>query len=116
LLSRFAPLSIDMQQAVVADQAVLRGKDKFDYVDNEEQPKSTLELARETMQHNEEVVDTETVDTETGEVSAVEPEVKLSDKLKEKLNIDTDKVISGKATKGGNKKNDVPVTLFENEK
>lgn len=81
LLSRFAPLSVDMQQAVVADQAVLRGKDKFDYVDNEqEQPKSTLELAREAMQHNEEAVDAEVVDTETGEVIEDVPEAQAEEK------------------------------------
>lgn len=66
LLSRFAPLSVDMQQAVQADQAVMRGDNNFSYVDNE--PKSTLELAREAMQRTEDVVDAEAVDTETGEV------------------------------------------------
>lgn len=66
LLSRFAPLSVDMQQAVQADQAVMRSDNNFDYVDNEkEEPKSTLDLAREAMQHAEEV---EAVDTETGEI------------------------------------------------
>lgn len=34
LLKRFAPLSIDMEKAVQADQSVLRGDDKLDYVDN----------------------------------------------------------------------------------
>lgn len=66
LLSRFAPLSVDMQQAVQADQAVMRSDNNFDYVDNEkDEPKSTLDLAREAMQHAEEV---EAVDTETGEI------------------------------------------------
>lgn len=67
LLSRFAPLSVDMQQAVQADQAVMRGDSNFSYVDNE--PKSTLELAREAMQAE----DVEpVVDTETGEVTETE--------------------------------------------
>lgn len=64
LLSRFAPLSVDMQQAVQADQAVLHGEHKFEYVDNEPTTKSTLDLAREAMAE----VDAEVVDTETGEV------------------------------------------------
>jgi len=83
LLSRFAPLSIDMQQAVQADQAVMHGENKFNYVDNEqdEQPKSTLELAREAMQHAEEVVEPdEVVDTETGEVIEDMPEAQAEEK------------------------------------
>lgn len=69
LLSRFAPLSVDMQQAVQADQAVMRGDSNFSYVDNE--PKSTLELAREAMQA-EDVEPEPAVDTETGEVTETE--------------------------------------------
>lgn len=34
LLKRFAPLSIDMEKAVQADQSVMRTDDKLDYVDN----------------------------------------------------------------------------------
>ena len=34
LLNRYAPLSVDMQNAVQADQSVLHGDGKFDYVDN----------------------------------------------------------------------------------
>lgn len=34
LLNRFAPLSVDMQSAVQADQSVLHGDGKLDYVDN----------------------------------------------------------------------------------
>ena len=69
LLSRFAPLSVDMQQAVQADQAVMHGDSSFHYVDNE--PKSTLELAREAMQA-EDVEPAQVVDTETGEVTETE--------------------------------------------
>lgn len=67
LLSRFAPLSVEMQQAVQADQAVMHSDSSFEYVDNDQQGsgKSTLDLAREAMQRAEE---TEIVDTETGEV------------------------------------------------
>ncbi len=67
LLSRFAPLSVDMQQAVQADQAVMHSDSSFEYVDNDQQGsgKSTLDLAREAMQRTEE---TDIVNTETGEV------------------------------------------------
>lgn len=65
LLNRFAPLSVDMQQAVQADQAVMHGDNRFEYVDNEPATKSTIDLARQAMQHTEEV---EAVDTETGEI------------------------------------------------
>lgn len=34
LLNRYAPLSVDMQNAVQADQSVLRGDGKLNYVDN----------------------------------------------------------------------------------
>lgn len=34
LLNRYAPLSVDMQNAVQADQSVLHGDGKFDYLDN----------------------------------------------------------------------------------
>ena len=34
LMNRFAPLSVDMQNAVQADQSVLRGDGRLDYVDN----------------------------------------------------------------------------------
>ena len=85
LLSRFAPLSVDMQQAVQADQAVMHGENKFNYVDNEQdEPKSTLELAREAMQQAEDVVDAEAVDTETGEVIEDMPEAQAEEKPSKK--------------------------------
>lgn len=34
LLNRFAPLSVDMKEAVQADQSVIHGEGKLDYVDN----------------------------------------------------------------------------------
>ena len=47
LLNRFAPLSIDMKNAVQADQSVLRGDGKFDYVDNT--PDQLTEIAKNAM-------------------------------------------------------------------
>lgn len=35
MLSKFAPLSTQMEKAILADQAVIRGEDKFSYVDND---------------------------------------------------------------------------------
>lgn len=67
LLSRFAPLSVEMQQAVQADQSVMRDDKSFEYVDNESSTKSTLDLAREAMAA-EEAEATEVVDVQTGEV------------------------------------------------
>ena len=68
LLNRFAPLSVDMQQAVQADQAVMHGDNRFEYVDNEPATKSTIDLARQAMQQPEDVdnedVDNEDVDNE----------------------------------------------------
>jgi len=47
LLNRFAPLSVDMMNAVQADQSVLRGDGKLDYVDNT--PDQLTEIARNAM-------------------------------------------------------------------
>lgn len=75
LLNRFAPLSVDMQQAVVADQAVLRGKDKFDYVDNEPEDKPSLaDVAKAAIE------DTDAVDVQTGEVLEEQPEETTTEK------------------------------------
>lgn len=38
LLSKYAPLSVEMQNALKVDQAVVSGDEKYDYVDNQEQP------------------------------------------------------------------------------
>ena len=46
LLSKYAPLSVEMQNAIKADQAVVREEDKYDYVDNQEQPAPQTESAR----------------------------------------------------------------------
>lgn len=37
LISKYAPLSVEMRDAIKVDQAVLRGEDKADYVDADEQ-------------------------------------------------------------------------------
>ena len=53
LLNRFAPLSVDMFSAVQADQSVIKGDGKLDYVDNS---KSQLtELAESAMVEDAEV-------------------------------------------------------------
>ena len=53
LLNRFAPLSVDMFNAVQADQSVIKGNGKLDYVDNS---KSQLtELAESAMVEDAEV-------------------------------------------------------------
>lgn len=39
LLNRYAPLSIELQKAVLADQSVIRSDGTFEYVDNEQEAK-----------------------------------------------------------------------------
>lgn len=55
LLNRYAPLSIEMQKAVIADQAVLHGDGKLDYVDNSKP--SLAEVAKSAMAEDAEVED-----------------------------------------------------------
>ena len=38
LLSKYAPLSVEMRDAIKADQAVMQKPDEYDYVDNQDQP------------------------------------------------------------------------------
>ena len=38
LLSKYAPLSVEMRDALKADQSVMQGSEQFDYVDADEQP------------------------------------------------------------------------------
>lgn len=38
LISKYAPLSVEMQNAIKADQSVMRQPEQYDYVDNQEQP------------------------------------------------------------------------------
>lgn len=54
LLSKYAPLSVDMQTAVKVDQAVITDLNSYDYVDSQEQPaqvatESAKEKAEEVM-------------------------------------------------------------------
>lgn len=45
LLSKYAPLSVEMQSALKVDQAVVSGDDKYDYVDNQDQPQSEAQTS-----------------------------------------------------------------------
>lgn len=38
LISKYAPLSVEMRDAIKADQAVMQKPEEYDYVDNQEQP------------------------------------------------------------------------------
>lgn len=59
LLKRFAPLSIDMEKAVQADQSVLRGDGKLNYVDNSrDQLTEVAESAMAEDVESEDVADT----------------------------------------------------------
>lgn len=58
LLNRYAPLSVDMQNAVAADQSVLRGDGKLNYVDNSRD--QLTEVAESAMAED---VESEDVDT-----------------------------------------------------
>lgn len=73
LLSRFAPLSVDMQQAVQADQAVLHGEHKFEYVDNE-QNTTTLDLARQAMAYDGIIIIKDKTDEDLPEVEEEQPQ------------------------------------------
>jgi len=85
LISKYAPLSVEMRDAVKVDQAVIREPDKYDYVDNtpDEQPQVENTTARERAMAVKEQVeaakarrnpkpepapDPEPVNPETGEV------------------------------------------------
>lgn len=56
LLSKYAPLSIDMQSAITADQAVFHENDKAEYVDNQEQPDEQRNEAVEKVRAKAEAV------------------------------------------------------------
>lgn len=66
LLNRFAPLSVDMQRAVQADQSVLHGDGKLDYVDNSRD--QLAEVAQAAMAE-----DVESEDITTTESNEPEP-------------------------------------------
>lgn len=54
LLSKWAPLSVEMQTAIRSDQAVIRGEDSYDYVDSQEDTADTAmtEKAKAKAQEN----------------------------------------------------------------
>lgn len=59
LLNRYAPLSVDMQTAVQADQSVLRGDGKLNYVDNSrDQLTEVAESAMAEDVESEDIADT----------------------------------------------------------
>jgi recombination protein RecT len=68
LLNRFAPLSVDMQNAVQADQSVLHGDGKLEYVDNSRN--QLTEVAQAAMAED---VESEDIDT-TEETPENEPQ------------------------------------------
>lgn len=53
LLSRYAPMSVQMQQAVVADQAVLHGTNNVSYVDNTPTPEEQAQTPVEPLNEEE---------------------------------------------------------------
>lgn len=46
LISKYAPLSVEMRDAIKADQAVMQKPEEYDYVDNQEQEAPQTEAAR----------------------------------------------------------------------
>ena len=50
-LSRYAPLSVEMQKALEADQAVIT-ENGISYVDNEQNIEDTVEVKKEKMREN----------------------------------------------------------------
>lgn len=77
LLNRFAPLSVDMQRAVQADQSVLHGDGKLDYVDNSKN--QLAEVAEAAMAEDVESEDIPNVEAEMTEEEEVEPAEKGQD-------------------------------------
>ena len=66
LLSKYAPLSVEMQNAVKSDQAVIDERGEAHYVDHEEV--SVEEVASSVSDEVEDVTATEEIDFETGEI------------------------------------------------
>lgn len=65
LLNRYAPLSVDMQRAVQADQSVLHGDGKLDYVDNtRDQLAEVAQAAMAEDVESEDITTTESNDPE----------------------------------------------------
>ncbi len=70
LLSKYAPLSVEMQNAVKSDQAVIDERGEANYVDHEET--SVEDVTNDVASEVEDVTATEEVDFETGEVMSSE--------------------------------------------
>ena len=78
LVSKYAPLSVEMRDAIKADQSVMQKPDGYDYVDTDEQPQpdEQSEAAKEKAEEVKSKVEAmkarragaEKVDEETGEV------------------------------------------------
>ena len=66
LLSKYAPLSVEMQNAIKSDQAVIDERGEAHYVDHEEA--SVEDVTNAVANEVEDVTATEEVDFETGEV------------------------------------------------
>lgn len=55
LISKYAPLSVEMRDAIKADQSVMQKPDSYDYVDNQEQPDAPESASPSAIQKAEEV-------------------------------------------------------------
>lgn len=64
LLSKFAPLSVEMQRAIISDQSVVKDAETLDvdYVDNEQLPETTIEDLQFLLEAKREVLSKEEVD------------------------------------------------------
>ena len=76
LLSKYAPLSVEMRDAIKADQAVMKEQDDYEYVDNQEQPETTATAKEKAAAVKEQVeamkarqAKAAQVNTDTGEVT-----------------------------------------------
>lgn len=72
LLSKYAPLSVEMQNAVKSDQAVIDERGEAHYVDHEEF--SVEDVANSVADEVEDVTATEEIDFETGEIKDSAPD------------------------------------------
>jgi recombination protein RecT len=75
LLSKYAPLSVDMQSAIKFDQAIIGENDSVRYVDNNsqsninaEQQQAAAERIKEALNANAVDAEIQAVDEETGEL------------------------------------------------
>ena len=57
LLSKYAPLSVEMRDAIKADQSVMKGQEQYDYVDSQEQPVSAPEPSESAKEKAAEVAE-----------------------------------------------------------